>query len=220
MPGRQTIPRPDTWELAPGPTWRTDLTLADVTGRPPVAPVGSLPDLPVGVDPVVAMRRSAVLVTLCDRVPGQPGTNVLVTRRASDLRAHAGEVSFPGGRVDPGETTSAAALREAWEEVALPPEAVAVVGELPHLMTAVSASYIVPIVGVVAEPVPMTLSAAEVDAAYWVPLDGLVAAGVHHRERWRRERTRFDLEFFELPDDTIWGATARMLVTLLSADAV
>ena len=87
-------------------------------------------------------RHSAVLVPLYD---GPDGAEVLLTRRSQALRNHRGEVSFPGGRIDPGETPVAAALREAYEEVALDPQVPQVIGELDHLSTVVSSSRIVPV---------------------------------------------------------------------------
>ena len=81
---------------------------------------------------------------LADDDAGNAG--VLLTRRSTALRNHAGEISFPGGRIDPGETEVAAALREANEEVGLDPAAVEVIGELDHLATVVSRSHIVPVI--------------------------------------------------------------------------
>lgn len=222
MPGNQRIPRPSGWARADGPTWRADLGLAALVAEPQVVPLGSFADLIAETthDPAHARapRLSAVLVTLTDALPDAPGTHVLLTRRSSRLRNHAGEVSFPGGRADRGEGVVAAALREAHEEVALDPATVTVHGELPHVRTMVSVSHIVPIVATVAEPAPLRVNPAEVDAAYWVPLDTLTAAGVHHREIWPLRSSKLPMDFFDLADDVIWGATARMLVSLLSYD--
>lgn len=161
-------------------------------------------------------RLSAVLVLLTDTLPGREGVHVLTTRRATSMRRHAGEVSFPGGGVDPGETPVAAALREAHEEVGLEPDGVTLHGELTHLNTYVSRNYIVPIVATVDEPpTGFRIDPREVDEARWTALAELVAPGVHHTERWVRGEYDSLIEFFELPDDTIWGATARMLVDLL-----
>ena len=217
MPPRQRIVRPDGWQPADPPRWRSDLDLTSLTRRPPVVPLGSFAGVDAAIDTGNLPRLSAVLIALTDAVPGRAGVHVLLTRRADHLRTHAGEVSFPGGRVDPDEPPDAAALREAWEEVALEPGAVEVHGELPHVHTFLRGSHIVPVVGVVARPPALVASPAEVDEAYWVPLDALVVPGVHHRELWRYGADALPMEFFELADDTIWGATARMLVTLLAA---
>ncbi|MET0160594.1 MAG: CoA pyrophosphatase, partial [Acidimicrobiales bacterium] len=87
---------------------------------------------------------SAVLLALHD---GPEGAEVVLTRRAQALRRHRGEISFPGGRLEPGETPEAGALREAHEEVALDPGAVELVGRLSTLSTVSSLSHIVPVVG-------------------------------------------------------------------------
>lgn len=216
MAPRQRIPRPADWSPASGPTWRTDVDLHALTTRPPVAPVGAYAEDLAPLGWPAPPRLSAVLVALSDSLPDRPGVHVLVTRRADHLRNHAGEVSFPGGRIDPDESPVDAALREATEEVALAPHLVDVHGELPHLSTFVSRSHIVPIVGVVHDPPPLVPNPGEVDAAYWVAIADLLAPGVHHRELWVRGDPAVTLEFFELPDDTVWGATARVLVSLLA----
>jgi peroxisomal coenzyme A diphosphatase NUDT7 len=208
--GAQYIPRPATWKLgeaatvAPHPLRRS---VADVVA----ALAGSPPGRPLA--PAFAgARLSAVLVVLAD---GEDGAEVLLTRRSMDLRHHRGEVSFPGGRVDPGETPVDAARREAHEEVGLDPDAVAIVGELGHLNTAVSKSYIVPVVGRVAGPMVLQPTSPEVERVFWLPLAELVRADTYRTERWGAAPTDRLIHFFELDDETIWGATATMLVDLL-----
>jgi 8-oxo-dGTP pyrophosphatase MutT (NUDIX family) len=165
------------------------------------------------------VRPSAVLVLLADDADGNAG--VLLTRRSSALRNHSGEISFPGGRLDPGETETAAALREAHEEVGLDPGAVEVIGELDHLATVVSRSHIVPVVGRAAAQLALAPASPEVERVLWVPLAEFVRADTYRAERWTvpwgpsggRERV---LHFFELDDETVWGATAHILVDLLN----
>ena len=98
------------------------------------------------------------------------GPEVLLTRRSWEMRTHRGEVSFPGGRMDPGETALDTALRETHEEVGLDPELVTVRGELDHLNTAVTRSYIVPKVGTVPERLDLRAQTSEVERVLWVPL--------------------------------------------------
>jgi 8-oxo-dGTP pyrophosphatase MutT (NUDIX family) len=208
--GDQYIPRPAAWtpgDSAPPAAHPLDLSVAAVAAALSDSPPGR-PLAPAFPD----ARLSAVLVALAD---GEHGAEVLLTRRSMDLRHHRGEVSFPGGRVDPEETPIEAARREASEEVGLDPDLVEVVGELEHLNTAVSRSYIVPVVGRLAAPVALRPTSAEVERVFWLPVAELVRPDTYRSERWGREPTDRLLHFFELDDETIWGATATMLVDLL-----
>jgi 8-oxo-dGTP pyrophosphatase MutT (NUDIX family) len=146
------------------------------------------------------------------------GTHVVLTRRSERLRDHRGEVSFPGGRLDPGEGVIEAALREAAEEIALAPHDVEIIGALDDVGTAVSRSLIHPVVGVLRNGRPHSLRANpdEVDRVFFVPLADFVQPGVYHVERWGPRGADRLVHFFELADETVWGATARMMVNLLS----
>jgi 8-oxo-dGTP pyrophosphatase MutT (NUDIX family) len=206
--GQQVIPRPDNWSPGPDRTW-------------PIGAAPSLADLLAVVSdeeaPIVApfpdARRSAVLVVLAD---GPDGPEVLLTRRSWQMRTHRGEVSFPGGRVDEGETMSEAALREAHEEVGLDPSLVTLRGELDHIHTWVSRSYIVPKVATVPDRLDLSARTMEVDRVLWVPLREFTRVGTYRSERWGDRPPDFVLHFFELDDETVWGATARILVDLLT----
>jgi 8-oxo-dGTP pyrophosphatase MutT (NUDIX family) len=176
--------------------------VAAVVDRPhasPAAPPGTL-------------RESAVLVLLSD---GPEGAEVLLTRRSQSVTSHRGEISFPGGRVDPGEGFEAAALREAHEEVALEPAAVQVRAMLDPISTMASASFIVPVVATVDRPPVLRPAAAEVDRIMWVPLAELTRADTFREEVWQRDGEPHPIFFFELEDETVWGATARILHQLL-----
>ena len=140
---------------------------------------------------------------------------MLLTRRSMDMRTHRGEISFPGGRLDPGETAADAALREAHEEVGLDPALVTVEGELEHLNTIVSRSYIVPVIASLAEPVDVQPASPEVDRVLWVPLVEFTRPDTYRSERWGTPPTDRLLHFFELDDETVWGATASVIVQLL-----
>ncbi len=208
--GGQHIPRPDGWRLGPAAPWarrsqvaiRLDDLVSLVGAREPVHTVPTFP----------GARSSAVLIVLHD---GPTGPEVLFTKRSQHLRNHRGEISFPGGRVDDGETARQAALREAWEEVDLDPGSVEVHGELDHLSTVVSNSYIVPVVATVAVRPALTAHAAEVDRILWVPLGELSSADTYREEWWGIGDLERPIHFFELDDETIWGATARILHQLL-----
>jgi 8-oxo-dGTP pyrophosphatase MutT (NUDIX family) len=157
-------------------------------------------------------RHSAVLVLLHD---GREGPEVLLTRRSWELRHHKGEVSFPGGRMDPGETALDAALREAHEEVGLDPALVRPHGELEHLNTVVSRSYIVPKVATVTERPVLEPHEPEVERVMWVALAEFTRPDTYRTERWGTLPVDRVLHFFHLDDETVWGATAHMLVDLL-----
>lgn len=176
--------------------------------------VGAVADRP-HVDaqvPADTLRASAVLVAVSD---GPQGAEVLLTRRSESLNSHRGEISFPGGRVDAGETFEAAALREAHEEVALDPSAVQLGGRLDPISTLVSRSFIVPVVGAVGPHLDLRPAQDEVDRIMWVPLVELTRADTFREEIWPVDDQHRPMFFFELEDETIWGATARMLHQLL-----
>jgi len=190
------------------PPWPIGTQLAVDAIVAPV-PEHSAPLLPSFPD----ARVSAVLIALVD---GEDGAEVLLTRRSMLMRNHAGEVSFPGGRLDPGETPIETALREAHEEVGLDPDTPTVVGELAHLNTVVSNSYIVPVVSVLERRPHVEPRTGEVDRVFWTPLSELVRPGTYRMERWGSPPMDRLLHFFELDDETVWGATAHMLVDLLT----
>ena len=157
-------------------------------------------------------RHSAVLIVVSD---GPHGAEVLLTRRSLHMRSHRGEISFPGGRCDPGETPVETALREAQEEVGLDMGRPVVVRELEHLSTIVSKSYIVPVVATLDERIELEPRTGEADRVMWTPLAELARPGTYRMERWGSPPMDRPLHFFELDDETVWGATAHMLVDLL-----
>lgn len=207
--GAQTIPRPrnhavefDTpWPL--GANWTVDELIAPITETAPAPLLPTFPDA----------RTSAVLVLLTD---GPDGAQILLTRRSMEMRNHRGEISFPGGRCDPGETPIVTALRETYEEVGLDPSRPTIVGELGHLSTIVSKSYIVPVVATIDAPVELAPQTMEADRVMWTPVTEFTRPGTYHRERWGSVPLDRPLHFFHLDDETVWGATAHMLVDLLT----
>ena len=142
---------------------------------------------------------------------------VVLTRRTWELRSHSGEVSFPGGRQDDGdEHLWHTALREAHEEIGLDPTAVERIGELDHLATVTSRSFIVPYVGALDARPSTAANPQEVSAVLHVPVAELLDPTIFREERWTfpwaEDRPIF---FFELVGDTVWGATGAMLRQLL-----
>ncbi|ONF97631.1 CoA pyrophosphatase [Sphingomonas jeddahensis] len=156
-----------------------------------------------------SLKPAAVLVPVTDR----PNPGVILTRRTETLRNHAGQVAFPGGRLDPGENNIMAALREANEEIALPACAVTVVGEADRYRTGTGYT-VTPVVGVIPPDLVLHPSEAEVASVFEVPLDFLLdrANHVEARMQWQgRERRYYEIMWDEY---RIWGATAAMIVNL------
>ncbi len=153
---------------------------------------------------------AAVLVAI---VTGDaPG--VLLTKRSATLRRHSGQVSFPGGRIDPGDAgAEAAALREAHEEIGLEPGFVDVLGRLSDYITG-TGYRVTPVLGLVAPGFVATLSAAEVDAVFELPLSTLMdPAAPERREAEFAGRVR-QYWVWPHPEHFVWGATAAILVHL------
>jgi 8-oxo-dGTP pyrophosphatase MutT (NUDIX family) len=163
--------------------------------------------------PPVGSRASAVLVPIFD---GPSGPEVVLTRRSQVLTSHKGEVSFPGGRVDAGETFIQAAIREAYEEINLEPSHVQVIGEMNALSTYVSNSHIVPVLAYLETPPSMTAVNAEVDRVFSVALTELVRDDTYVEEHWGTPPNQHQIHFFHLDDETVWGATGKMLHQLIS----
>ncbi len=157
-------------------------------------------------------RASAVLAALYEH-DGESW--VILTRRSAALRVHSGEVSFPGGGQEVDEDLRDTARREACEEVGLDPSLVEIIGELDHLSTITSNSFIVPFVAVLPGRPELHASPAEVAAVLHVPLSELLDPEVFREERWDVFGTERSMWFFELHGDTVWGATAAMLRQLL-----
>ncbi len=166
-----------------------------------------------GRDPGIG-AHAAVLVALFEE-GGE--ARVVLTRRAAHLRSHRGEVSFPGGRVDPGETIEHAAIREAQEEVGIGSSLVEVVGRLGHLDTLFSGVRIVPVVGVLHGRPSYDPNPAEVGRVFDAALSDLLSEDCYREERWQLDAANtVPMRFFYVPGETIWGATARILADLLA----
>jgi 8-oxo-dGTP pyrophosphatase MutT (NUDIX family) len=163
-------------------------------------------------------RAAAVLVPLLLRADG---LHVLFTERAQGLRAHAGQVSFPGGSIDPGDAgPRAAALREAEEEIGLDPAHVQLLGELDDCPTFVTGYVITPVVALVdlrrfAEGYAWRPSPQEVVAVHELPLAGFCDPHNLRIEEREQGGIRFELFWYNVRGTTVWGATARILHQLI-----
>jgi 8-oxo-dGTP pyrophosphatase MutT (NUDIX family) len=208
------------------------LTRAEVIRRFTGHPVGrrgfGSPEAEVGAEPVPlrgdhsltpgstlpegALRAAAVLVPLVER---EDGLWVILTQRTPHLSAHAGQISFPGGRIEEEDADPVdAALRETEEEIGLPRAHVELIGRLDTYVTGTGYE-ITPVVGLVRAPYPTEVDPFEVAELFEVPLSFIVDPGNHRREA-RRAASGLMRTFFVLPYENryIWGATAGMLVNL------
>jgi 8-oxo-dGTP pyrophosphatase MutT (NUDIX family) len=162
-------------------------------------------------------RAAAVLLPVFEE-DGE--ARIVLTRRPETMPSHRGEVAFPGGKLEPGVDHDArdAALREAHEEIGLRPELVDVVATLPTLGTVVGQFNITPFVGITDGRPVVTADSREVDRVFDVALVELLADGVYHEERWSwgLDGTDRAMQFYDLADETIWGATARILTGFLA----
>jgi 8-oxo-dGTP pyrophosphatase MutT (NUDIX family) len=155
-------------------------------------------------------RLAAVLAPLVEL----PEPALVFTRRAADLSRHAGEISFPGGLQDPGETLVETALRECREEIDLDPGDVEIVGALAPVPVWVSSIVVVPFVGMLASPPALTHSVGEIDEVLTFPVRRL--AEVESTMELVREDGRVWTGWaYELDGTLVWGATGRMVHDLL-----
>lgn len=171
-------------------------------GSPPLE--GDLPD-----EPAPETVPAAVLIGVTDR--SEPG--LILTVRREHMRTHAGQVAFPGGRIDPGEDAVAAALREAWEELGLEPQSAEVVGTVDPYQT-VTGYVVTPVLAVVAPDQPLSPHEHEVADWFEAPLRFVLdPANQQLKSALFRGRER---HYYEIVwnDRRIWGATAAMLVNL------
>jgi 8-oxo-dGTP pyrophosphatase MutT (NUDIX family) len=214
--GQQRIPRPESFRVGGPPAWahlapeERKLSLAEVRARLLRSPPGAAPTSLVA-DSVAA----AVLVPLLE-VDGE--THILFIKRPETMTTHQGEIAFPGGKLDPAVDADvrAAALREAHEEIGLDPAAVEIVARLAGVATAASRFTISPFVGFLDRQPEIVPNPAEVVRVLQVPLSELMDATLYREERWDAFRPDMSVFFFELADETVWGATARILTDLLT----
>ena len=210
--GSQVIPRPNNYRtIDHNPFTNLDTRALQSLDAVSAAVKAFKPDQ-ILRQPLENARPSAVLVGLFET---SRGVEAILTRRSQEMTNHRGEISFPGGRLDAGETVVDAALRETHEEIGLLPSDARVVGELNGMATVVSNSHIVPIVARYASAPNFRAVNSEVDRVFSVPLLELTQKDTYSQEHWVFSDSEFQINFFYLDDETIWGATARILFQVM-----
>jgi mutator protein MutT len=170
----------------------------------------------VGRRPSIAIeapqyRRACVLVPL---VRDDRGWSILFSRRSANLAAHSGQIAFPGGAVEEGESLAEAALREAREEVGIVPEHVELIGRLDDLVTN-SGFLVAPFVGVIRERIEYVLQEAEVEEVFEVPVDALLTPELPEVRYVSFRKKSYPAYFYRYGRYEIWGLTGRMLKSFL-----
>jgi 8-oxo-dGTP pyrophosphatase MutT (NUDIX family) len=156
-------------------------------------------------------RRACVLIPL---IRSGSGWSILFTKRSENLAAHSGQIAFPGGSVEPDETFEQAAIREAEEEVGIPPRDVELIGRLDDVITH-SGFLVAPFAGVIHEPFDVIIQESEVVEVFQVPIEALLdAANPEVRYVPFREK-RYPAYFYHHGPHEIWGLTGRMLKAFL-----
>ncbi len=210
--GSQVIPRPNNFRtIDHNPFTNLDTRALRSLDAVSAAVKAFKPDQNLR-QPLENAKPSAVLVGLFETLRG---VEAILTRRSQEMTNHRGEISFPGGRLDAGETVVDAALRETHEEIGLLPSDARVVGELNGMATVVSNSHIVPIVARYASAPNFRAVNSEVDRVFSVPLLELTQKDTYSQEHWVFSDREFQINFFYLDDETIWGATARILFQVM-----
>jgi 8-oxo-dGTP pyrophosphatase MutT (NUDIX family) len=164
--------------------------------------------------PEPGARRAAVLVPI---LPAPEGARVVYTVRTDALRDHAGQVSFPGGSLEPGDgSPRETALREAEEEVDLRPDLVEVIGELDEVYIPPSDFLVRPVVGLLRPEAELVIAPEEVEEIFSIPLSELMSPKTLKEVLWERERRLYEVRVFAVGGYEIWGATAAMTAGLLA----
>jgi 8-oxo-dGTP pyrophosphatase MutT (NUDIX family) len=167
-----------------------------------------------GDDVIATLARAPVPAAVLVPVVMSEAPGVLLTKRTSHLSAHAGQVSFPGGRIDPEDSgPEAAALREAWEEIGLDSASVQVLGRMADHVTG-TGYRITPVLGLLPPDLRYQLSAHEVEAVFELPMSVVLDPNAPKRQRQHVGGVWREYWVWPHPEHYIWGATAAILVRL------
>jgi len=222
--GRQHIPRPASARPGDLPVWADHDSDRRYSLAMVAAAAQSLPT-PHPHPPMPETTKLAAVLVAFFEADGE--ARVILTKRPETMATHRGEIAFPGGKFDAAvdATLTATALREAHEEVSLDPETVEVVAQLPSLVTVAGRFLLTPFIGILATRPALHPDPVEVVSAFDVGISELLSAEVYRQERWDIPTNiglgptvgpSRPIHFFELPGETVWGATAHILAEFLA----
>lgn len=158
--------------------------------------------------PLEGMRPAAVLIPFFFK---NQSPHLLFTRRSDDLEHHSGEISFPGGMVEPeDQDLSVTALRETEEEMGIAPEDVQLLGELDDFVS-IHGYRVTPFVGIYSWPYPYRVATEEIAEILEVPLGHFLNPDIHRKEDWRHKGRTYPIHFYRYENQDIWGLTAAIL---------
>lgn len=191
---------------------RLDKTLPGRKAQIKMAPEPVAGGIPRKMEPEKDARPSSVLVLI---FPGDEGKLELALTLRSDAINHGGQISFPGGGAEEGESRPETALREAWEEIGILPDQVTIIGELTELYVAHSNHRVTPVVGYMDSYPEFKLNRDEVKEVFAVELDSLLHKRNLTVEDWDLQTQTYRVPYWDVHYVPLWGATAMMLSELL-----
>lgn len=218
---RQLVPRPPLTRRMKRPVWMDELAESLPLNRFDLARAFSMGEASRDLAPKPApslpdgdMKRPAGVLAVLTGSAFSP--SMVFTRRSLHLKSHSGEIAFPGGKVEHGETPMDAAIRETYEEIGIEPSTLDILGKITELATSTSgismSAYLA--MSSVSSPIYYP-SEDEVAAVIEVPIAELLSSAIYHREVWTRGHEEREMHFFAIDDDLVWGATAYITVQAL-----
>lgn len=191
---------------------RSDDSLPGRVAQLKMSPVPLDPDFVLPQDPSETAHPSSVLIPLFTGYDKR--LYVVLTLRTNNIR-HAGQISFPGGRCEPGEKLLETALRETKEEVGIEPEDILIACKITPLYLYRTDNQITPFVGFLANEPELKPNPVEVEEAFSVTLDELLSEKILKRKEWHFKHASFDVPYWDIHRVPLWGATAMMMNELL-----
>jgi len=157
------------------------------------------------------LKPASVLVPLISR---HSGWSLLFTKRSDSVESHKGEISYPGGMIEQGESALAAALRETYEELGIEEDRIHVLGELDEILT-FSGFRIRPFVAQLSWPTPLRPNPGEIGSVHILALSGFADPSLFKTENWKRNNQDYPVYSYEFPECRVWGATAKITKNLI-----